>query len=82
MKSTNTPDRDVGSSDSSAIRWAVYPCGWKWEIGNMTRETESPIALFVHRHHAEDFCREWWPQLGEVRSLPNARDEQRAGTEK
>lgn len=56
----------------SALRWAVFPCGWKWEIGKMTREGETPVALFEHQHHAESFCRQWWPQLGEVRSWPNA----------
>lgn len=55
----------------SALRWAVFPCGWKWEIGRMTRENETPVAIFEHKHHAESFCREWWPQLGEVRSWPN-----------
>lgn len=64
----------------SALRWAVFPCGWKWEIGRMTRENETPVAIFEHKHHAESFCREWWPQLGEVRSWPNGRDEPRAGS--
>lgn len=44
----------------------------------MTREGETPVALFEHKHHAEVFCREWWPQLGEVRPWPNADDERRA----
>jgi len=57
----------------SALRWAVFPCGWKWEIASLTRENETPVALFEHKHHAESFCREWWPALGEVRPLPNTK---------
>lgn len=63
----------------SALRWAVFPCGWKWEIGRMTRENETPVAIFEHKHHAESFCREWWPQLGEVRSWPNTKVSHTAG---
>jgi len=53
------------------LQWAVYACGWKWEIGNATRETEQPIALFKYREHAVELCQSRWPNLGEVRPWPN-----------
>ena len=62
-----TAARAGSQASCSALRWAVFPCGWKWEIGKMTRENETPVAIFEHKHHAESFCRQWWPELGEVR---------------
>jgi hypothetical protein len=67
----------VGSTDCSACWWAVFPCGWKWEIGSMTRENESPIAIFRIKTHATDYKNVMWPNLGEVRPWPNAPDQPR-----
>jgi hypothetical protein len=56
----------------SALRWAVYPCGYKWEIGPYyNRDEEPPSAVFRVKAHAEDFCARKWPSTGEVRERPN-----------
>lgn len=46
---------------------AVYPCLWKQGQGTATRETEEPVAMFIHRPQAEIFC-SCWP-AAEVREL-------------
>lgn len=64
-----SPDSPFAAKvDSSECWWAVFPCGWKWDIGDMTREEETPVAIFEHKHHATDFKNLMWPSLGEVRA--------------
>lgn len=46
---------------------AVYPCLWKQSQGAATRETEEPVAMFIHRQQADIFC-SCWPSA-EVREL-------------
>jgi hypothetical protein len=51
---------DVGTS----VWFAVYPCGWKLDMG--TRENEEPVALFKFRSSADEYAK-GWPETGEVR---------------
>ena len=71
--SNTTDSANAATAALPLATWfAVYPCGWKLDIGNDTRATEQPVAIFKFRSSADEYAQTGWPGIAEVR--PHAMD--------